>query len=149
MAHGTSEQRAFWSKVLKSEYCWLWQGTILNNGYGQITINYQKYLVHRWAYTDQVGPIPEGLVLDHLCRNRRCVRPDHLETVTLKENVLRGEGVTAKFAVALECVNGHPLVEDNVRPRKGGGRDCRTCKNRRQREYMRRKKEREKENIHA
>lgn len=134
----------FWKKVNTSGECWLWGGLILNNGYGQFYVDSRQVLAHRYAYEDRVGPIPEGLVIDHLCRTPSCVRPDHLEAVTQQENVLRGRGLTARFARATHCVNGHEFTAENTLQRKGG-RACRTCKNRRQREYT----ERKKENHHA
>ena len=109
MARPSNTPESFWKKVEKTEHCWNWTGVILNNGYGQFYINYEKHLAHRWAYLTERGGIEEGKVLDHLCRNRKCVRPSHLEQVTRGENVLRGEGITAKFAAATECVNGHPF----------------------------------------
>jgi hypothetical protein len=71
--------------------CWIWQRTITRDGYGMKTTRYGPVSAHRWIYTQHRGPISEGLELDHLCRNRRCVNPDHLEPVTGKENVRRGK----------------------------------------------------------
>lgn len=71
--------------------CWLWQGQQNRNGYGRIKIQGRWLMVHRVSYELHIGPIPEGLVLDHLCRNRLCCNPQHLEAVTVRENTLRGE----------------------------------------------------------
>jgi hypothetical protein len=69
--------------------CWEWQGTLSVEGYGVLRIDYAQVKAHRWVYEQRVGPIPDGLVIDHLCRNRRCVNPDHLDVVTLGENTRR------------------------------------------------------------
>jgi hypothetical protein len=84
-------------------------------------------VAHRLVYEELVGPIPEGMELDHLCRNTSCVNPAHLEPVPHRVNVLRGVGPTAENAVKTECVNGHPLTGRNLCIRKEGGRKCRTC----------------------
>ncbi|MFI1562215.1 HNH endonuclease [Streptomyces sp. NPDC020490] len=82
----------FWARVDKTAPggCWVWTGSVESKGYGAPTINGAKRPAHRVAYEDLVGPIPEGLHLDHLCRVRRCVNPEHLEPVTSRENALRG-----------------------------------------------------------
>lgn len=101
--------------------CWLWLGG-KRNGYGRI--NWQKgsiKSVHRVSYELLRGSVPEGLVLDHLCRNRACINPSHLEPVTQQENVLRGEGLTAHRARQSVCIRGHPLMEVKIRRR------CKIC----------------------
>ena len=80
----------FWSKVAKSEGCWNWTSTTNGRGYGTFRVGRVKVYAHRFAYETTVGPIKEGLVVDHLCRNPRCVNPAHLEPVTHLENVRRG-----------------------------------------------------------
>jgi hypothetical protein len=84
----------FWAKVEPTGFCWNWKGAVLGGGYGNWTtarLRGYPQLAHRFAYEYLVGPIPDGMVLDHLCRNRICVNPDHLEPVTQQVNVLRGE----------------------------------------------------------
>lgn len=110
--------------------CWVWTGLLSSSGYGRLYDPELRRTVpaHRASYEAHVGPIPPGLQLDHLCRVRACVNPSHLEPVTQTENVLRGEGPTARRARADECVNGHPLAGDNlyVHPTRGH-RLCRAC----------------------
>ena len=119
---GDDEAR-FWSKVDKTDGCWVWTATVNSNGYGQIKVAGAKWQAHRYAYELMVGPIPDGLCIDHLCRNRRCVRPDHLEPVDNRTNTLRGEGVTAVNARRDMCQRGHPLQPRYDR----AGRFCPTC----------------------
>ena len=106
IATGTLEDR-FWAKVDRGgpDECWLWTAHIDRDGYGR----FERIGAHRWAYEFAIGPIPDGMQIDHLCRVRRCVNPAHLETVTLAENVLRGQGVTAQQARQTHCKRGHPL----------------------------------------
>lgn len=108
--------------------CWLWTGKVNEKGYGKYTLNFQRprmgcksYLAHRLVYERIVGTIPVGLELDHLCRIRCCVNPDHLEPVLHRVNVMRGEGVCAKHARQTTCKNGHPLVQGKLQ------RFCATC----------------------
>ena len=124
----TREDR-FWGKVVKTESCWLWTGNKTPLGYGQLGRNHTgSNYVHRLSYEMTFGDIPEGLVIDHLCRNRNCVNPDHLEVVTQRENILRGDGVAAKNAKKTHCPNGHALSGDNLYTYNNGRhRRCRVC----------------------
>ena len=79
----------FWTKVDKTETCWLWTPPLDDSGYGKFSVSGKKVGAHRWAYEEINGAIPDGLQIDHLCRVRNCVRPDHLEAVTHLENVRR------------------------------------------------------------
>lgn len=114
--------------------CIEWTGGLNGVGYGQFyggrTSLGQtgKTYAHRWSYEHFVGPIPEGLHLDHLCRNRKCVNPEHLEPVTIRENLLRGVGPSAIHAQKTECPAGHPYSGDNLytHPAKHQ-RFCREC----------------------
>lgn len=119
----------FWAKVEKTERCWIWIGALRNN-YGRFGLT-PKVIVqaHRFAFENLIGPIPEGLHLDHLCRNTRCVNPDHLEPVTSKTNTQRGKAGT-KDAIKTHCPKGHPYEGDNLEFHLSEGkRRCRTCRN--------------------
>lgn len=121
--------RTFWEKVSKSEGCWLWTGRTVK-GYGK----HSGKLAHRVAYEEMVGPIPDGLELDHLCRTPLCVRPDHLEPVTRHVNMRR------RFDLKTHCVNGHEFTSENTYLRDGYYRTCRTCTVAAQHRYQARKR---------
>lgn len=107
--------------------CWVWSGA-LTDGYGRLRRRGQMMLAHRLAYEAFVGEVPEGLVLDHLCRNRACCNPDHVEPVTHAENLLHGIGATATNAAKVTCHRGHPFTKANTYRRPGTGwRECRAC----------------------
>lgn len=120
----------FWTKVQVdwASGCWVWIGHLNDAGYGTLRWwNKPMQRAHRVAYIELVGEIPDGLQLDHLCRNRACCNPAHLEPVTQRENVLRGEGPSARAAVATHCTSGHEYTEANTYVRSSGKRDCRQC----------------------
>lgn len=134
-------QRAFWAKVAKTPGgCWIWQGTKYANGYGRFHVDNGEHLVHRLAYEWLVGTIPPGKVIDHLCRNRACVNPSHMEIVTRIENVMRGISSPALKAKQQTCVRGHDLSGDNLYIRPDGHRECRECHSLAKQRYQARKK---------
>jgi len=113
----------FWSKVTKTSTCWLWTGAATGRGYGSWRApNGRDYGAHRLAYETLVGPIPDGLTVDHLCRNKACVNPAHMELVTVRENILRSKART-------HCPQGHEYTPENNLRAKTGGFKCRTCHN--------------------
>jgi hypothetical protein len=122
----------FFKKVNKTPgSCWIWTGCINQNGYGLVRLNKKTCSTHRILYEYYKGPIPEGLDIDHLCRVRNCVNPGHLEAVTTRVNILRGETIPSKHLSKTHCANGHPFTKENTynRPNKSGfvGRRCKTC----------------------
>lgn len=122
----------FWSRFDRSgDGCWEWGGYLNGNGYGEFNHGRRGHtrLAHRLVFEALVGPVPDGMDLDHLCRNRRCVNPAHLEPVTRQENLLRGETIPARHAALMRCRHGHPFDQDNTYWRPDGkGRDCRACR---------------------
>ena len=133
-SHGKTLEERFWDKVEKTDSCWLWTGHIATGkGYGRIRVNGKYQKAHRVAYEMLVGPIPDGMQIDHVwangCTNRNCVKaisdkfgPAHLEPVTSGENSRRGEPHRRTH-----CPKGHPYDEENTYFQKSGGRKCRAC----------------------
>lgn len=122
--------------------CWVWLGRIDSDGYGIADYAGRAWRAHRLIYTLVVGPVSPEMVMDHLCRTRCCVRPEHLEPVTTKENNLRGWTWAQWKARQTHCVRGHPLSGSNLAIRAGRSRlerRCRACDAIRSAEYLRRK----------
>jgi HNH endonuclease len=107
--------------------CWRWLGAITGHGYGSMRLQGKSVGAHQVGYKLLRGDVPNGLELDHLCRNRACVNPYHLEAVTPKVNKLRGVGFAAMQARKTYCKHGHPFSGDNLMLRNNRGRDCRIC----------------------
>jgi hypothetical protein len=113
----------FLSAVELNGECWEWRGEVTANGYGRFHANGRRSMAHRWLYERLVDAIPDDLVLDHLCRNRCCVNPAHLEPVTNVENARRGA-----VAARTHCPSGHEYSDTNTRVYRGR-RYCRACNN--------------------
>ena len=153
MSEETAEERAnatpaqsaaFWAKVDKTGACWLWTAAQNNLGYGYVTINKVQVGAHRMAYFLARGSIPEGMQLDHLCRVRNCVNPDHLDPVPGRINLLRGENPWAVNKRKTHCIRGHEFTPDNTGRSSLGNRQCLACNRaasaRRKRERRRERK---------
>jgi hypothetical protein len=132
----------FWERVSPepNSGCWIWTGAATAAGYGQMVANRKHRYAHRISYEMHVGAIPNGLELDHRCRNTFCVNPDHLEPVTHAENVRRGLGperAGKRQRDKTRCPNGHPYTEGNIYYRANGNRDCRICSIERSKAFQR------------
>lgn len=133
---------------LPTEDCIIWDGSKDGKGYGKVMFNYKSYRAHRVMYERHIGTIPEGMVIDHLCRNKSCVNPKHLEPVTQRENIHRGVGVVgspSNNAQKTHCKRGHEFTPENtlvyMRNEHETQRRCRTCMRAYQRKrYAERKK---------
>ncbi len=133
-----NEISRFWNKVNKhsnifgenNKYpteCWLWIGSLNQDGYARFWFNGKIIMGHRYIYEITFGAIPTNLTIDHLCRMRHCINPDHLEAVTHKENILRGIGCTAIASRVTHCPHGHPYNQENTRINHKGARECKIC----------------------
>lgn len=115
--------------IKKDVGCWEWKGA-LNKGYGVLSVKNKLKQAHRISYEAFVGEIPNGLVLDHLCKNTRCVNPEHLEPVTQALNVARGDS-GRYWSKKTHCPQGHEYSNENTYVSKMGRRSCRNCHNQR------------------
>lgn len=156
----------FWAKVAAGPVptyapalgpCWLWAGSVDRDDYGKFAVTTTTGRVrhcraHRWAYEARVGPIPEGLTLDHLCRVRRCVRPSHLEPVMSAVNTMRGQGPAASNAAKTHCKRRHEFTPGNTyhkqQPSGSMTRACKECGRQRSREHQRAKRRHEQRAVH-
>ena len=119
--------------------CWLWTKSTSKNGYANFAWDGRQSYAHRYAFGRFVGPIPSGTEIDHLCRVRSCVNPDHLEAVSHRANVLRGTSPSAFAARADKCKAGHEYTAGNTRTAEGGRRVCRECHRLSVADYQRRR----------
>jgi hypothetical protein len=108
--------------------CWLWTGKVNSRGYGYVPGGTGSIAAHRFSYKAHGRKIPEGMVLDHLCNNRLCVNPDHLNPTTDRENTLRANGPTAVNARKTHCKRGHEFTAENTYRNHRGHRECWACK---------------------
>jgi hypothetical protein len=125
-----NEERRFSKKFMPepNSGCWLWAGAIWQNGYGAFYLRGKNQTAHRAAYEIRHGKPIDGLEIDHLCRNRCCVNPDHLEMVSTQTNTLRGIGATAVNKRKIHCSRGHEYTSENTRLSPAGRRFCIKCK---------------------
>lgn len=130
-----SDSLRFWPRVDKDgpvhptlgTACWLWTACLAGGGYGQVWVDGRLRYAHIVAYAEVNGDVPPGLELDHLCRNRACCNPAHLEAVTRQINQLRGMTLAAKNAAKTECPKGHPYSGDNLKVYGPRRRSCAAC----------------------
>lgn len=114
--------------TVAADGCWVWTAATVK-GYGHLRVQGRDWYAHRFSYEQAVGPIPDGLQIDHLCQNKLCVNPDHLEPVTARENMLRGDTLAAENAAKAHCKNGHEFTPENTYVTPGTPwRSCRTCR---------------------
>jgi HNH endonuclease len=139
----TVEER-FWNHVEVTESCWLWTGALNQYGYGNFVVKASRPTknigAHRFSHLIFKGPIPKGKEIDHLCKVRRCIHPQHIESVTHRENLMRGETLGALNARKTHCYKGHSLSGDNLLIKYNGFRSCRVCqKKKNRRAYLKRR----------
>lgn len=132
----------FYAKLRKTDSCWLWTGNKGWDGYGHFWLDGRDVMAHRFSYELHRGQIPDGLTIDHLCRNKSCVNPEHLDPCTAAENTRRSPiGGWVKNRAKDRCMRGHPFTPENTRIYRGW-RHCRECGRQHARRYYREKRAR-------
>ena len=122
-------KKRFFQKIKKVNKCWEWQGCISSKGYGTFGFFGKWCKAHRASYMLFVGKIPEGLTIDHKCKNKKCVNPEHLRPMTMRDNILLGENCAAVNAKKTHCKRGHEFLKENIYPLKmKNGRNSRSCR---------------------
>jgi len=142
----TPEEELLEQAKKRDDACWLWKAARHPGGYGAIAVKGSRRiaLAHRYIYELLVGPIPNGMQLDHLCRQRGCVNPAHLRVVTSKENSnAPGSKCGSHFRLKTHCPKGHPYDSGNTYIGRAGARVCRACKSEKaKRDWARKRQER-------
>jgi len=123
-----SAAKRFWAKVYTQNGCWQWLAAKDRDGYGVFTYKKRQLRAPRVAYRLSVGDIPDSMTIDHLCKQPWCVNPDHMEVVSVRENVMRSGSLGAINARKTHCKNGHKLELGNLYFPKNGQRECRRCR---------------------
>lgn len=127
------KRELFFSKIDYGDFsrCWNWKAGFNSNGYGEFWNGFRSMPAHRYSFETFRGRVDDGLVLDHLCKNKNCVNPNHLEAVTTKENNIRGDGFAGVNSRKTHCIRGHKLIKKNLCGTylKKGIRKCKICHN--------------------
>lgn len=132
----TTPTDRFWNLTREAHGCIIWVGHTTKRGYGRFYTGGAVYSAHRWVWEQKNGPVPDGMQLDHFfCDTPRCVNPEHVRPVSPRENTLRSNSRAAINRSKTHCNYGHELARDNLYINKSGGRVCRECQRRLNREY--------------
>lgn len=137
----STQYARLWSQITQEGDCWIWHGSVDKLGYGHISIQKQPWLLHRYIYVLTRGPLPDELVIDHLCRRPPCVNPAHLDPVPQRVNVFRGLSPIAANVHKTHCAQGHAYSLENTWISPAGGRGCRQCNRERARRRLQRERE--------
>lgn len=132
---GTPLERVLQKINIDDKGCWNWTGYLDQSGYAVYRFKEGSSRVARWLYEKTVAPIPKPLTIDHVCRNRACINPKHMEPVTMRENLMRGDSFSGINHRKTVCVHGHEYSESNTGKAKAGGRFCKTCQRDRAKRY--------------